>query len=82
MGHRGFEDFLQSGDSLLMAANAEDVAENCIRLINDHSVRLALAKRGQEVVQREFSLSEVCRHRSWRSRASARRPFWWDQLSS
>ena len=33
----------------------EEVAENCIRLINDHSVRLALAKRGQEVVQRKFS---------------------------
>jgi ECF sigma factor len=31
------------------------VAENCIRLINDHARRLALAKRGGEVVRREFS---------------------------
>jgi glycosyltransferase involved in cell wall biosynthesis len=54
-GHRGFEDCLSSGDSLLVAANPEDVAENCIRLINDHALRLALAKRGREVVQREFS---------------------------
>jgi glycosyltransferase involved in cell wall biosynthesis len=55
MGHRGYEDSLQSGDSLLVAANAEGLAENCIRLINDHERRLALAKRGREVVQREFS---------------------------
>jgi glycosyltransferase involved in cell wall biosynthesis len=55
IGHRGFEDHLQSGDSLLVAANAEDLADNCIRLINDHARRLALAKRGREVVRREFS---------------------------
>jgi glycosyltransferase involved in cell wall biosynthesis len=55
IGHRGFEDCLPSGDSLLVAANPEDLAENCIRLINDHTLRLALAKRGREVVQREFS---------------------------
>ena len=55
MGHRGYEDRLQSGDSLLVAANAEDLAENCLRLINDHARRLALAKRGREVVRREFS---------------------------
>ena len=36
----------------------EDVAENCIRLINDHSPRLALSKRGQVVVHREFSYQE------------------------
>jgi glycosyltransferase involved in cell wall biosynthesis len=55
IGHRGFEDHLQSGDSLLVAANAADLADNCIRLINDHAQRLALANRGREVVQREFS---------------------------
>ena len=55
IGHRGFEDCLPSGDSLLVAANPEGVAENCIRLINDHALRLALARRGREVVQREFS---------------------------
>ena len=55
IGHRGFEDHLISGDSLLVAANAEDLAGNCIDLINDHERRLALAKRGREVVQREFS---------------------------
>lgn len=55
IGHRGFEDCLPSGDSLLVAANPEDLAENCIRLINDHALRLVLAKRGREVVQREFS---------------------------
>jgi glycosyltransferase involved in cell wall biosynthesis len=55
IGHRGFEECLQSSDSLLVAANAEDLAENCIRLINDHALRLALAKRGREVVEREFS---------------------------
>ena len=55
MGHRGFEASLQSGDSLLVAADPEDLAENCIRLIKDQAQRLALAKRGREVVQREFS---------------------------
>jgi glycosyltransferase involved in cell wall biosynthesis len=55
IGHRGFEDRLQSGDSLLVAENAEDLAENCIHLINDGARRLALAKRGREVVQQEFS---------------------------
>jgi glycosyltransferase involved in cell wall biosynthesis len=39
----------------LWPANPEDVAENCIRLINYHALMLALAKRGQEMVQREFS---------------------------
>jgi polysaccharide biosynthesis protein PslH len=55
IGQRGFEDHLQSGDSLLVGANADDLAENCIRLINDHTQRIALAKQGLEVVQREFS---------------------------
>jgi polysaccharide biosynthesis protein PslH len=55
IGHRGFEDHLQSGDSLLVGTNAEDLAENCIRLINDQARRLALAKRGREVVGREFT---------------------------
>ena len=55
IGHRGFEDHLISGDSLLVAANAADLAGNCIDLINDHDRRLALAKRGREMVQREFS---------------------------
>jgi glycosyltransferase involved in cell wall biosynthesis len=55
IGHRGFEDCLPSGDSLLVAANPEDLAENCIRLINDHALMPALAKRGREVVRREFS---------------------------
>jgi glycosyltransferase involved in cell wall biosynthesis len=55
IGHRGFEDHLQSDDSLLVAANPEELAENCIRLINDHARRFALAERGQEVVRREFS---------------------------
>jgi glycosyltransferase involved in cell wall biosynthesis len=55
IGHRGFEDRLRSGDSLLVAENADDLAENCIRLINDHAQSHALAKRGRDVVQREFS---------------------------
>ncbi|MBV9130288.1 MAG: glycosyltransferase family 4 protein [Verrucomicrobia bacterium] len=55
MGHRGFEDLLSPGDSLLVAANAENLADHCISLIKDHQWRLALAKRGREVVQREFS---------------------------
>jgi glycosyltransferase involved in cell wall biosynthesis len=55
IGHRGFEDHLISGDSILVAANAADLAGNCIDLINDHDRRLALAKRGREMVQREFS---------------------------
>jgi polysaccharide biosynthesis protein PslH len=54
-GHRGYEDSLRADDSLVVATNPEDVAESCIRLINDHARRLALAKRGREVVQREFS---------------------------
>ena len=55
MGHRGYENYLRAGDSLLVAASPEDLAENCIRLCNDHARRLELAKRGREVVQREFS---------------------------
>ena len=55
IGHRGFEDSLPAGDSLLVAANPEDLAENCIRLINDHARMLALSKQGRELVQREFS---------------------------
>ena len=55
LGHRGYEDCLEAGDSLLVAANAEDLADNCIRLINNHALRLALANRGRELVQREFS---------------------------
>ena len=55
VGHRGFEDHLLPGDSLLVATNVGDLAENCIQLINDHALRLALAKRGREMVQREFS---------------------------
>jgi glycosyltransferase involved in cell wall biosynthesis len=55
MGHRGYEDCLRADDSLLVATNPEDVAENCIRLINDHAGRFAMAKRGREVVYREFS---------------------------
>jgi glycosyltransferase involved in cell wall biosynthesis len=54
-GHRGYEDCLRAGDSLLVAGNPEDLAENCIRLCNDQAQRGALAKRGREVVQREFS---------------------------
>jgi len=55
VAHRGFEDRLQSGDSLLVAADAQSLAENCINLIQDHERRLALAKRGREVIEREFS---------------------------
>jgi glycosyltransferase involved in cell wall biosynthesis len=55
MGHRGYEDCLRADDSLVVATNPEDVAESCIRLINDHARRLALAKRGRDVVHREFS---------------------------
>jgi glycosyltransferase involved in cell wall biosynthesis len=55
LGHRGYEDCLPAGDSLLVAANPEELAGNCIRLINDHARRFTLAERGQEVVRREFS---------------------------
>jgi polysaccharide biosynthesis protein PslH len=54
-GHRGYENCLPAGESLLVAANPEELAENCIRLCNDHARRRALAQRGREVVQREFS---------------------------
>ena len=54
VGHRGFEDCLRSGDSLLVADSVEELAENCIRLINDQQRRVKLAKWGREVVQREF----------------------------
>jgi len=55
VGHRGFEDHLRSGDSLLVAGTAEKLAENCIFLINDPVRRAALAIRGREVIEREFS---------------------------
>jgi polysaccharide biosynthesis protein PslH len=55
VGHRGFEDHLEPGDSLLVGADPEDLAEHCIHLINDDERRLALAKRGCEVVRQEFS---------------------------
>jgi glycosyltransferase involved in cell wall biosynthesis len=54
-GHRGYESSLQAGESLLVAADPEGLANNCIQLINNHARRLALATRGREVVQREFS---------------------------
>ena len=55
VGHRGFEDHLKSNDSLLVSENAEDLAEECIRLINDHARRAELGRRGREVVGKEFS---------------------------
>jgi polysaccharide biosynthesis protein PslH len=54
-GHRGYENCLRAGDALLVATDPEGVAEQCIRLCNDEAHRLTLAKRGREVVQREFS---------------------------
>jgi len=61
LGHRGYEDSLPAGDSLLVGVNPEELAENCIRLINDHARRFALAERGQEVVRREFSYENFAR---------------------
>jgi glycosyltransferase involved in cell wall biosynthesis len=55
LGQRGYEDSLISDDSLLVAGSPQDVAENCIRLIRDRSRRLEMAKRGREVVERDFS---------------------------
>jgi polysaccharide biosynthesis protein PslH len=55
IGHKGFEECLMHSDSLLVAATPEAVAENCIRLIRDHALMLALAKHGREVVRQEFS---------------------------
>ncbi len=55
VAQRGFEDRLRSGDSLLVATDAQSLAENCINLIHDHERRVALAKRGREVIEREFS---------------------------
>jgi glycosyltransferase involved in cell wall biosynthesis len=55
IGARGFGHCFTSGDSLLVAENPEDVAEHCVRLINNHALRLALAEQGREVVLREFS---------------------------
>jgi polysaccharide biosynthesis protein PslH len=60
-GHRGYENCLPAGDSLLVAGNPEDLAENCIRLCNDHAHRQALAKRGREIVQREYSYEKFAR---------------------
>jgi glycosyltransferase involved in cell wall biosynthesis len=53
--HRGYEDCLPAGHSLVVAGDPEDMAENCVRLISNHARRLALAQRGREVVEREFS---------------------------
>jgi polysaccharide biosynthesis protein PslH len=55
IGHRGHGDLLKSGDSLLVAATAAELAESCIQLINDREKRLALAQRGHDVVREEFS---------------------------
>jgi polysaccharide biosynthesis protein PslH len=55
IGHRGFEGSLQAGDSLIVAEKPEELADDCVRLINDGARRLALSERGQEVVRREFS---------------------------
>ncbi len=54
-GHRGYENSLKAGESLIVAADPEGLAENCIRLIDNPSKRGALATRGRQVVQREFS---------------------------
>jgi glycosyltransferase involved in cell wall biosynthesis len=61
LGHRGYEDRLVAGDSVLIGADPDELAKSCIRLINDHAQRLALAKRGQEVVRREFSYEKFAR---------------------
>jgi glycosyltransferase involved in cell wall biosynthesis len=55
VGHRGFEDHLEHGDSLLVATTAGDLAEHTIRLIKDYALRGTLGKRGREIVQRDFS---------------------------
>jgi polysaccharide biosynthesis protein PslH len=54
-GHRGYENNLLPGDSLVVAATPEDLANNCIQLIDDPTRRLELARRGRQAVQREFS---------------------------
>jgi hypothetical protein len=39
---------LQPGDFVLAVETADDLAEDCIRLISDHDRRLTLAKRGRK----------------------------------
>jgi len=42
-----------------------DLAEDCIRLVNDHTRRVELAKRGLEVVHGDFSyqkFANIVRH--------------------
>jgi len=53
--HRGFEDSLSDGKSLLVADDEDQFAEACVRLLSDPELRDALASRGHAEVTRRFT---------------------------
>jgi glycosyltransferase involved in cell wall biosynthesis len=52
---RGYDHVLKHGESLLVADSADEIADACIRLIDDTAYRDRLAEHGRTAVVREFS---------------------------
>jgi len=73
--HRGYEDSLRSGESLLVADTETQFVDACVRLLRNPELRDALARHGSAQAARRFTYSaferivrdtvdKVCRHPS------------------
>jgi glycosyltransferase involved in cell wall biosynthesis len=73
--HRGYEDSLRSGESLLVADTETQFADACVRLLRNPELRDALARHGSAQAARRFTyaaferivrdtVNKVCRHPS------------------
>ncbi len=54
-GHRGYESTLRAGDCLLRADHDEAFAESCLKLLTDPALRERLARRGLEIVKKDYT---------------------------
>lgn len=54
-GHRGYEDTLRDGESLLVADRPEDFVRACVQLLEHPAQRLALAERGLAIVRQQYT---------------------------
>jgi glycosyltransferase involved in cell wall biosynthesis len=55
--HRGFEDTLVDGESVLVAKNDEELVRLCVGLLGDHDQNQRLASAGAAAVRQHFSES-------------------------
>jgi hypothetical protein len=60
-GARGYEKCLLDGEALLVADDWQGFASHCIRLLREPEFRDRLARQGQEIVRREYSVARVDR---------------------